>query len=77
MSETAAAAQTLTDNAKLISWVEEIAELTQPDEVYGCDGSAEEYTGSPRGSLDAGTSPGKLDEAKRPELIPRVLSRRL
>ena len=65
MSETAAAAQTLTDNAKLISWVEEIAELTQPDSVHWCDGSAEEYDRLAQELIDAGTFE-RLDEAKRP-----------
>ena len=65
MSETAAAAQTLTDNAKLISWVEEIAELTQPDSIHWCDGSAEEYDRLAQELIDAGTFE-RLDEAKRP-----------
>src|SRR5688500_15571509 len=30
LSESTAATKTLTDNPKLVSWVEEIAELTQP-----------------------------------------------
>ena len=47
-SETQAVSQTTaaaapTKHARLISWVEEIAELTQPDAIHWCDGSAEEY----------------------------------
>jgi phosphoenolpyruvate carboxykinase (GTP) len=31
----------LTSNQKLLSWVEEVAALAQPDAVHWCDGSAE------------------------------------
>src|SRR3978361_1567078 len=32
-----------TTNQKLVEWVDEIAQLTQPDDIHWCDGSAEEY----------------------------------
>ncbi|HWI22837.1 MAG TPA: phosphoenolpyruvate carboxykinase (GTP) [Baekduia sp.] len=54
-----------TENAKLTSWVEEIASLTQPDAIYWCDGSAEEYDRLCQGLVDSGTFK-KLSEAKRP-----------
>src|SRR6267378_1547782 len=63
MSPTAAEAATA--NAGLLSWVEEVASLTEPDSVHWCDGSAEEYDGLCQALVDAGTFE-KLDEAKRP-----------
>ena len=54
-----------TTNAKLISWVGEIATLTQPDSIHWCDGSAEEYDELCQQLVDAGTFQ-RLDEAKRP-----------
>jgi phosphoenolpyruvate carboxykinase (GTP) len=54
-----------TSNQKLLAWVDEIAQLTRPDEVYWCDGSAEEYDRLAQVLVDAGTFT-KLSEAKRP-----------
>jgi phosphoenolpyruvate carboxykinase (GTP) len=54
-----------TSHRKLLSWVEEVAELTQPAEVHWCDGSAEEYDALCRLLVDHGTF-RRLDEAKRP-----------
>ena len=61
MSTTAAP----TEHAKLLSWVEEVATLTQPDAIHWCDGSAEEYDFLCQTLVDAGTFE-KLSEAKRP-----------
>ncbi|HEY4095047.1 MAG TPA: phosphoenolpyruvate carboxykinase (GTP) [Baekduia sp.] len=54
-----------TKNAKLTAWVEEIAALTQPDEIHWCDGSAEEYDRLCQLLVDAGTFK-RLSDAKRP-----------
>src|SRR5215218_3594291 len=54
-----------TKNQKLTSWVEEIAELTQPDAIRWCDGSAEEYDRLCQELVERGTFE-KLSDAKRP-----------
>ena len=54
-----------TDNAKLVSWVEEVAELTQPDSVYWCDGSQAEYDRLCEELIESGTFL-RLSEEKRP-----------
>src|SRR6187549_2051671 len=54
-----------TTHAKLLDWVEEVADLTQPDAIHWCDGSAEEYDSLAQGLVDAGTFE-RLSDAKRP-----------
>ncbi len=54
-----------TRHAKLRAWVDEVAARTQPDRVYWCDGSAEEYDRLCQELVDAGTFE-RLSEAKRP-----------
>jgi phosphoenolpyruvate carboxykinase (GTP) len=65
LTESTAAADAPTKNAKLIDWVEEIAELTEPDAIHWCDGSKEEYDRLCQELVDAGTFE-RLSEAKRP-----------
>ena len=65
MSDSAATAAAPTTHAKLLAWVEEVAELTQPDSIHWCDGSAEEYDSLAQGLVEAGTFE-KLSDAKRP-----------
>ena len=55
----------MTSNQKLLRWVEEVAELTQPDSIHWCDGSAEEYDRLAQALVDAGTFE-RLNDAKRP-----------
>jgi phosphoenolpyruvate carboxykinase (GTP) len=62
---TAQAAEALTKNQKLIAWVARFADLTEPETVHWCDGSAEEYDRLCQELVDNGTFE-KLSEAKRP-----------
>jgi phosphoenolpyruvate carboxykinase (GTP) len=54
-----------TTHAKLLEWVDEVADLTQPDSIHWCDGSAEEYDSLCQALVEAGTFE-KLSDAKRP-----------
>jgi phosphoenolpyruvate carboxykinase (GTP) len=65
MAHTAPKRQATTDHAGVRSWVEEVAALTQPDDIYWCDGSAEEYDQLAQVLIDAGTFE-RLSDVKRP-----------
>jgi phosphoenolpyruvate carboxykinase (GTP) len=54
-----------TEHRDLLTWVRVIANLTEPDAVHWCDGSAEEYDALAQALLDAGTFE-RLSDAKRP-----------
>ncbi|MCD7438823.1 phosphoenolpyruvate carboxykinase (GTP) [Streptomyces lincolnensis] len=54
-----------TNHQELVSWVNEIAELTQPDNVVWCDGSEAEYERLCEELVAKGTFK-KLDPIKRP-----------
>src|SRR4051794_31332141 len=54
-----------TKNEKLLAWVEQVAELTRPEAIHWCDGSAAEYDALAQQLVDAGTFE-RLSEAKRP-----------
>src|SRR5438105_3380076 len=55
MAHTAPKDQAETNHAGLRAWVEEVAALTQPDEVHWCDGSEEEYQQLVAELIEAGT----------------------
>jgi phosphoenolpyruvate carboxykinase (GTP) len=54
-----------TTHQKLLAWVDEVAELTQPDAIHWCDGTAEEYDSLCAALVEAGTLE-RLADAKRP-----------
>ena len=54
-----------TDNARLKQWVTDWAAIFQPDEIYWCDGTAEEYDQLCSALVASGTFT-RLDQAKRP-----------
>ena len=54
-----------TTHAKLLDWVGQIADLTKPDAIHWCDGSAEEYDTLAQTLIEAGTFE-RLSDAKRP-----------
>ncbi|HEY3727002.1 MAG TPA: phosphoenolpyruvate carboxykinase (GTP) [Solirubrobacteraceae bacterium] len=65
MAHTAPKHQAISKHAGLRAWVEEVAALTQPDEIHWCDGSAAEYDQLAQQMVEAGTFQ-RLSEAKRP-----------
>ncbi len=53
------------NNKRLLQWVQETADLCQPDSVYWCDGSQEEYDRLCQQMVESGTFI-KLSDEKRP-----------
>jgi len=52
-------------NEKLLNWVNEVAALAKPDQIYWCDGSQEEYDRLCEQMVQAGTFK-RLNQEKRP-----------
>jgi phosphoenolpyruvate carboxykinase (GTP) len=65
MAHTAPKHRATTKHARLQAWVDEVAALTQPEDIHWCDGSAEEYDQLAQALLDAGSAQ-RLADAKRP-----------
>jgi phosphoenolpyruvate carboxykinase (GTP) len=65
MAHTAPKRQATTKHPGLQAWVEEVAALTQPDDIHWCDGSAEEYDQLAQTLVDSGALE-RLSDAKRP-----------
>jgi phosphoenolpyruvate carboxykinase (GTP) len=72
-----------TTHSKLIDWVDEVARLTQPDEIIWCDGSRDEYERLEDQVLEAGLAirinpelrPGSLLFRSREDDVARMESR--
>ena len=56
------------ENDRLVRWVEEVAQMCQPERVHWCDGSSEEYQALLRLMVLTGTAI-PLNEEKRPNCI--------
>ena len=65
MTDATAAPEAPTQNQALTNWVDEMAQLTKPQSIHWCDGSAEEYEQLCQQLVDAGTFQ-RLSDAKRP-----------
>ena len=55
-----------TQHKRLLAWVDDVAALTNPDRIYWCDGSIEEYDRLCQLLIDNGTFE-RLSDAKRPD----------
>ncbi len=55
----------MTNNQKLLDWVQEMADMCQPDAIYWCDGSQEENDRLLQEMVDSGAAI-KLNQEKKP-----------
>lgn len=55
----------MTNNQKLLDWVQEMAEMCQPDDIYWCDGSEEENERLLQEMVDSGMAI-ELNQEKKP-----------
>ena len=63
-----ATASSMTNNKQLLAWADEIAAMCQPDDVYWCDGSQEEYQNMLDLMVEGGTAQW-LNKEKRPNSV--------
>ncbi len=70
MAHTAPTNQASTNHSRLQGWVDEVAGLTQPEEIHWCDGSDEEYEQFAQTLMAAGTIE-KLSDSARPSGVRR------
>lgn len=56
--------QATTNNTALLAWVDSWAEICEPENIFWCNGSAEEFNELAQGLVESGTF-HKLDENKR------------
>src|SRR5690606_11846563 len=57
--------QAPTSHRRLLAWVREVAELTQPDRIHWCDGSDDEWTALTDALVETGTLV-RLNPEKKP-----------
>ena len=58
----------MTKHQKLLKWVEEVAAMTKPENIYWCDGSQKEYDEMIKITVDEGLAI-PLNEKKRPGCV--------
>ena len=65
LSNTSQSIPSFVKHPALIAWVQEVAALTQPDQIFWCDGTQEEYDFLCAAMVKSGTL-RRLNDAKRP-----------
>ncbi len=58
----------MTKHQKLLKWVDEVAAMTKPENIYWCDGSQKEYDEMIKITVDEGLAI-PLNEKKRPGCV--------
>lgn len=58
----------MTKNKKLLAWVKEVQDMCEPDQIYWCDGSQQEYDRLLAEMVESGAAT-KLNQEKRPGCV--------